>query len=79
MARPVPLGGISNISGCMGFKDKSPCKSVLLNRGKLPLIRKLRDEFLHQVKDAEPDSPLHESLQAQIESAELAINVLESN
>lgn len=76
---PCPLGGISNISGCMGFKDKSPCKSVLLNRDKLPLIRKLQDELLHQLKNAEPDSPLHESLCAQIESAERAIDVLESN
>jgi len=73
---PCPLGGISNISSCMGFGGNSPCPSAFLDKAKLPAIKQIRDVVTIQILDATPDSPLHESLQAQLESAERAINVI---
>ena len=76
---PCPLGGISNISSCMGFGGNSACPSVLLHKAKLPLIKQLNTAVALQLKGVESDSPLHESLQAQLESAERAIHVIETN
>ncbi|MGP5144280.1 hypothetical protein ACTXKF_18040 [Vreelandella alkaliphila] len=73
---PCPLGGISNISSCMGFGGNSPCPSAFLDKAKLPAIKQLRDVVTIQLLDATLDSLLHESLQAQLESAERAINVI---
>ena len=76
---PCPMGGISNISSCMGFSNNTSCASVLLDKAKLPMIKKLKKVIVIQISDVAPDSPLYESLQAQLESAERAIHVLESN
>jgi len=76
---PCPLGGISNISSCMGFGRSTPCPSTLLDKTKLPLIKRLRTTIAMQLKGVEADSPLHESLQAQLESAERAIHVIETD
>ncbi|UOO89775.1 hypothetical protein LVJ82_01945 [Vitreoscilla massiliensis] len=76
---PCPLGGISNISSCMGFGGNTPCASALLDKSKLPMIKQLKNVIAIQIFDAAPDSPLYESLQAQLESAERAIHVIESN
>ncbi|EPG3567691.1 hypothetical protein ON011_002600 [Providencia rettgeri] len=76
---PCPLGGISNISSCMGFSSNKPCASALLDKAKLPMIKQLKNVITIQISDAAPDSPLYESLQAQLESAERAIHVIESN
>lgn len=76
---PCPLGGISNISSCMGFGTKKPCASAILDKGKLPKIQALKDVISVQLINATEGSPMHESLQAQLESAERAINVIESN
>lgn len=76
---PCPLGGISNISSCMGFGGNTPCASALLDKAKLPMIKQLKNVIAIQISDAAPDSPLYESLQAQLESAERAIHVIESN
>ncbi|PHM24806.1 hypothetical protein [Xenorhabdus budapestensis] len=76
---PCPLGGISNISSCMRFGNKQPCKSALLDKTKLPLIKQLREVVCLQMKGIEAGSPLHDALQAQRESAERAIHVIESN
>ncbi len=75
---PCPLGGISNISACMGFGEEKPCKSALLDKDKLPMINQLKEVVSLQINGAEEGSPMHESLQAQLESAERAINVIES-
>lgn len=75
---PCPLGGISNISSCMGFGEDKPCKSALLDKEKLPNIEKLKEVISSQIVEAEEGSPMHESLQAQLESAERAINVIEN-
>jgi len=76
---PCPLGGISNISSCMGFGEDKPCKSALLDRKKLPIISDLKEVILIQISQAEEGSPIHESLQAQLESAERAIHVIKNN
>lgn len=75
---PCPLGGISNISSCMGFGEEKPCKSALLDKEKLPNIEKLKEVISSQIVEAEVGSPMHESLKAQLESAERAINVIEN-
>jgi hypothetical protein len=72
------LGGISNISACMGFGEEKPSKSALLDKEKLPIINQLREVVSIQINEAEEGSPMHESLQAQLASAERAINVIES-
>ena len=76
---PCPLGGISNISSCMGFGLKKPCASAILDKEKLPKIQALKDVISVQLISATENSPMYESLQAQLESAERAINVIESN
>lgn len=76
---PCPLGGISNISSCMGFGLKKPCASAILDKEKLPKIQALKDVISVQLINATKGSPMYESLQAQLESAERAINVIESN
>lgn len=76
---PCPLGGISNISSCMGFGSNTPCPSALLDKSKLPMIKQLKNVVNIQIQDVIPDSPLYQSLQAQLESAERAINVIEKS
>lgn len=75
---PCPLGGISNISSCMGFGSHNPCTSAILDCSKLPIIKKLRELILSQLQNVDTESLQHESLLAQLESAERAINVLEN-
>lgn len=75
---PCPLGGISNISSCMGFGDEKPCKSALLDKEKLPMINKLKKMISMQIREAEMGTPMYESLTAQLESAERAIDVIEN-
>jgi len=76
---PCPLGGISNISACMGFGEEKPCKSALLDKDKLPIINQLREVVSLQINNAEEGSPMHESLRSQLESVERAINVIENS
>lgn len=73
---PCPLGGISNISSCMGFGDENPCSSALIDSKKLPMIKKLIEIIYIQLEGVEAKSPLYKSLHAQLESAERAINVI---
>lgn len=73
---PCPLGGITNISGCMGHGEAKPCEWALLDKSKLPQITDLRLTLVQRLSEADPNSPLHESLMAQIESAERALHVL---
>ncbi len=62
----------------MGFGKVKPCKSALLDKEKLPMINQLKKAVSFQINETEEGSPMHESLQAQLESAERAINVIES-
>lgn len=73
---PCPLGGISNISGCMGFGGKKPCEWALVDREKKPLILALQSVHHQQLKAATPGTQMHESIAAQIESAERALHVI---
>ena len=73
---PCPLGGVSNVSSCMGFGEERPCKSVLLDKEKLPRIKQLREVVTLQINETKYGSPMHESLQAQLESTERAINAI---
>lgn len=76
---PCSLGGISNISSCMGFGEHKPCKSIILDKNKLGLIKTLRESLNQQLSSVNKGSPLYESFKAQIESAERAIYVIEQN
>jgi len=73
---PCPLGGISNISSCMGFGDEKPCRSVILDKTKLTQILQLKEVLNMQMKGVDIESPSYESLKAQLESVERAINVI---
>ncbi|MGP5417749.1 hypothetical protein ACTXMT_13025 [Psychrobacter faecalis] len=73
---PCSLGGISNISSCMGFGDNKPCNYALINAEKLPVIHQLKNVLINQKIAAVIGTPQYESLQAQIESAERAIHVI---
>lgn len=73
---PCPYGGISNITSCMGFDDKSACSAVILDKNKLPVINELKDNLQIQLINTDDRSPLYQALTAQLESAERAINVI---
>ena len=75
---PCPYGGISNITSCMGFDDKSACNAVILDKNKLPVINELKQNLQIQLTNTDDQSPLYSSLKAQIESAERAINVIKT-
>lgn len=76
---PCPFGGFSNISNCMGYGERLPCDSILLDKKKLPEIKELNKIISVQIEDSEKDSPLYIALNAQLESSERAINVIENN
>ncbi|MDR6990222.1 hypothetical protein [Luteimonas sp. 3794] len=75
---PCELGGISNVSGCMGHSLEKPCEFLLLDREKRALIDELRDLLGTRQSHATKGSPLWLSLQAQIESTERAIDALDN-
>ena len=60
----------------MGFGNEKPCKSALIDKEKLPMINQLKDVLSSQINVVEIGTSLHESLQAQLESAERAIHVI---
>lgn len=73
-----PLGGISNITGCMGCGEDPACAWVMLDKTKRPIIARLRSLFQNQLNGAAEDSPLTASIRAQIESAERALYVIDN-
>lgn len=75
---PCPLGGISNISGCMGHGKEKACEWALLDRTSRTVINRLRESLMARIGLAEPGSPLIFSLKAQLESAERAIHVIDN-
>ena len=60
----------------MGFDSSSPCDSVIVDKNKLPMINQLKDNLQIQLINTDDGSPLYQSLKAQLESAERAINVI---
>lgn len=75
---PCPLGGISNITGCVGHGSENACEWALIDRNKRAVIENLRQVFRAQLGQAPPGSPLEGSLKAQIESAERALHVIDT-
>ena len=73
-----PLGGISNITGCMGHGDEPACEWAFVDKAKRPIIEKLLVNFRSKLNRAPENSDLKASLEASIESAERAINVLDT-
>lgn len=73
-----PLGGISNITGCLSPGEKNACEWALLDRAKRPVIEKLRGIFQTQLKQAPAGSPLRASLRSSLESAERALHVIDT-
>lgn len=73
-----PLGGISNITGCMGCGEEPACAWAVIDKKKRPVIARLRSVFQTQLRDAAEDSPLIASLHAQLESAERALHVIDN-
>lgn len=78
LGTPCPLGGVSNITGCMGYGLELACSDVLLDREKRPMIVKLKDLLLDRRDRAEDGSLLRDAMQAQLESAERALHVIDS-
>lgn len=74
---PCPLGGITNIAGCMGRRGENPCEWALLDRAKRPKIVGLRELLQRRLDVAEIGSFQQQSLQAQLESAEKALEALD--
>ncbi|MGR4875906.1 hypothetical protein [Pseudoxanthomonas sp. LARHCG66] len=73
---PCPLGGISNISGCMGHQNIKPCEWIVVDKAKKPVIEALQREIARRRESAEPDTPLWNSLGANLESAERALRLI---
>lgn len=71
-----PLGGISNISGCMGFGVMKACEYALVDARKRATIVKLHELAAASVR-ASPPSPLRDSLVAQMEAAKRALDVID--
>jgi len=62
----------------MGFGSRKPCEDLLLDREKRPVVVALHDIAVAKKAEAEPGSALSDSLQAQIESTERALNVIDT-
>lgn len=75
---PCPFGGISNVAACMGYGDESPCEWALLNRKRRPVIEELASVLRAKLLEAQPASPRHDALSAQVESAERALVALDA-
>lgn len=73
-----PLGGISNITGCMGCGEETACAWSVVDKTKRPIIARLLGIFQDQLCEAADGSPLKASLHAQIESAERALHVIDN-
>lgn len=74
---PCPMGGISNISACMGYGDNKPCEWALVDRRKRPVIAQLLKVLKDRVKDQNEGSMLNQSLKAQIESVCRTLEVID--
>jgi len=75
---PCELGGISNVSGCMGHGAEKPCEHLLLDREKKTIVMALREVTAARHGHTATDSQLWQSQRAQLDSMERALNVLDS-
>ncbi|MDP3517299.1 MAG: hypothetical protein Q8S94_09045 [Pseudohongiella sp.] len=75
---PCPLGGVSNVSSCLGFGSGMACEWVTVDRNKRPVIAQLVRLLTDRVNPENEGSMLNQSLKAQIESATRALEVLDA-
>ena len=75
---PCPLGGVSNIAGCMGYADQKPCEWATVDVEKRHVIAGLADVLRSQIEPKNAGSMLNKSLEAQLESAERALEVIDA-
>lgn len=75
---PCDLGGISNISGCMGHRDLKPCEWSMLDKEKRPLIVNLSRVLQNRLQLVDSTEPIYQSLKAQLESAENALHAIDA-
>lgn len=73
-----PLGGISNVTGCMGSGKEVACAWALVSKAKRPIIAELRRIILARLGESADGSPLKASLIAQLESTERALHVIDN-
>lgn len=73
-----PLGGICNVTGCLGHGERKPCEWVVVDRKKRPKIVKLQLIFERQMAAAPQGSALRASLEASMESTNRALHVIDT-
>ncbi|ULN81109.1 hypothetical protein HXW87_02715 [Pseudomonas sp. Y5-11] len=76
---PCPFGGVEHVARCGGGDGKAPCNDALFDRTKMPQLQKLLKVVNINLNSAPSESPLRDSLQAQLRGVENAINALETN
>jgi hypothetical protein len=73
---PCPLGGVSNVSSCMGYGDKKPCSDVLLDMQKAQQIKELLSSLESRAFGVEEGSDLHAAISYNIESTRRALDAI---
>lgn len=76
---PCPLGGVSNISNCMGYGSQKPCEWATVDRNKRPIIESLIDVIKDRIDCEADQNILKKALQAQLESACRALEVIDAS
>lgn len=76
---PCSMGGVSNISSCMGYGTATPCEWATVDKSKRPTIVKLIDILQSKIKPEHAESMLNQSLLAQVESATRALEIIDAN
>ncbi|KEX93778.1 hypothetical protein HA62_11420 [Pseudomonas putida] len=71
-----PYGGIDHISHCGGGKGRRPCSDLLYDSSKLDLITELKTDIQFRQESAPDEGPYADSLRAQLESADAAIEYI---
>lgn len=70
-----PYGGVENISRCGGGDGKPMCSDLILDKQRIPRIYELRSIITERLNSAVKNSPLHESLEAQLQAVENVLDV----
>jgi hypothetical protein len=76
---PCSMGGVSNISSCMGYGTAAPCEWATVDKSKRPTIVKLIDMLQSKITPEHADSIRNQALHAQIESATRALVIINAN
>ena len=73
---PCPLGGVSNVSLCMGYEENRPCLDVLVDKQRAQKIEALLNVLESKLADAPSGSDLHTAISYNIESTRRALDVI---